>query len=115
MRFGIDNMGSYVDQQGLGQWAGENEIFFMAHLLKTDICIYSDGYLTGWQVHSGRHLDSDLQKSWQMLYLSHPNANHYEVVLSTAPSSTGDSCGNPSTQQLVKAIVNDQSVVSKPS
>ena len=29
-RFGIDNMGSYVDQQSLGQWAGENEIFFMA-------------------------------------------------------------------------------------
>ena len=26
-RFGIDNMSSYVDQQGLGQWAGENEIF----------------------------------------------------------------------------------------
>ena len=31
-RFGIDNMSSYVDQKGLGQWAGENEIFFMAHL-----------------------------------------------------------------------------------
>ena len=44
--FGIGNMGSYVDQQGLGQWAGENENFFMAHLLKTDICIYSDGYST---------------------------------------------------------------------
>ena len=39
-RFGIGNMGSYVDQQGLGQWTGENEIFIMAHLLKTDICIY---------------------------------------------------------------------------
>ena len=87
----------------------------MAHLLKTDICIYSDGYLTGWQVHSGRHLHSDLQTSWQMLYLSHPNENHYEVVLSTAPSLTEDSCHNTSSQQLVKAIVNYQSFVAKPS
>ena len=114
-QFGIDNIGSYVNQQGLGQWAGENEIFFMAHLLKTDICIYSTGYLKGWQVHSGRHLDSNLKTSWQKLYLSHPNENHYEVVLSTARSLTGESCGSTSSQQLVKAIVNDQSFDSKPS
>ena len=71
--------------------------------------------MTGWQVHSGRYLDTDLQTSWQILYLSHPNENHYEVVLSTAPSLTEDSCHNTSSQQLVKAIVNDQSFVSKPS
>ena len=114
-QFGIDNMGSYVDQQGLGEWAGENEIFFMAHLLKTDICIYSTGYLTGWQVHSGKHIDSNLQTSWQMLYLSHPNENHYEVVLSTDRSLTDDSCASTSSRQLIKAIVNDQSSDSKPS
>ena len=50
-----------------------------------------------------------------MLYLSHPNENHYEVVLSTAPSLTEDSCHNTLSQQLVKAIVHDQSFYSKPS
>ena len=66
-------------------WVDEDEIFMMAHLLKTDICIYSSR-LEGWQVHSGHFLDPNLQICWQKLYISHPSENHYKVVLSITQS-----------------------------
>ena len=110
----IDDMQAYIDHQGLRSWAGENEIFFMAHLLRTDICIYSSRF-HGWQVHSGRVLDPNLQTLWQMLYINHPNESHYEVVLSTTVSPIDRPDVIKASHKLVKAIINDQSSNSHPS
>ena len=110
---GINNMQEYVNQHGLRAWASEKEIFMMAHLLKIDICIYSTRF-GGWQVHSGHFLDPNLQISWQKLYISHPSENHYEVVLSTQLSILGRAESSTS-QKIVKAVIDDQSLHLQPS
>ena len=84
----IQNMDNYINNRPDGPldhlktFATEIEIYFMAHLLNTDIYVY-DHRISAWQHFSGAQFDQRLQPSVYSLYIDNPNANHYDIVLST--------------------------------
>ena len=71
------------------EWATDVEIFFMSHLLQTDIAVYRYGTLQGWHIHTRGYLESeggDLphhDNGGYTIYINNPNGDHYDVVLST--------------------------------
>ncbi|XP_038064734.1 uncharacterized protein LOC119735105 [Patiria miniata] len=73
-----------------GSWATDVEIFTAAHLLGTDIYIYSAGNNNTanprWHKFTGKMLDRNAQVSDRSFYIHHKNGNHYEAVLSVHQS-----------------------------
>ena len=81
-----------------GSWATDVEIFFMAHLLQTDIHVFKRQYLNdwhtfGWNGKLDRKHNGDGRAS---ILLTNTNNNHYDVVMSTEYSNgtIGEVCGN---------------------
>ncbi len=92
-------MSQYISRSKMlqnGTWATQVEIFAMAHLLGTDIQIYTeyntakDGTkLFKWMNHSGKFVEQSFNTSDMCMYINHANGNHYNVVLSvTAKNNT---------------------------
>ena len=70
------------------QWATDVEIFFMSHLLQTDIAVYKyGGVLTGWHLHKHNYIDHtataipSANGKRTAIYINNPNGDHYDVVL----------------------------------
>ncbi|XP_061170416.1 uncharacterized protein LOC133179738 [Saccostrea echinata] len=80
----IESVANYIRRTRINEctfWATEVEIITAAHLLKTDIFIYSSDH--GWQKYSGKLVDPLLQTEEFAIYLKHTNGNHYDVVTNT--------------------------------
>ena len=87
-------------------WATHVEIFTTAHLLKTDIYIYTKcGNSFKWLKHSGKFLDTNLAVEKSAVYLQHTNGNHYDVVLSTSNNSREEATDK---LDLQSNAINDQ-------
>ena len=84
----LENYLSSSQMPSNSTWATEVEIYTAAHMLNTNIYIYSiyaqaqQGHQWKWLLHSPTLLDHTLQPSNRSIYLYHRNQNHYDVVLS---------------------------------
>lgn len=85
---------SVVDQSsGMrqeGTWGTDFEIYTAAHMLQTNIYVYS-AYgpdQLKWMCHSPADIDPALQTSDRSIYLYHRGGNHYEVVLSVESATS---------------------------
>ena len=66
-----------------GVWATQVELFTAAHLLKTNIYLYTrQGALFKWMEYSSTFIDKTSKAGAMSIYLNHKNQNHFEVVLS---------------------------------
>jgi hypothetical protein len=66
----------------IATWATQTEVFAMAHMLKTDIYIYTkSGDRLTWMKFSGQCIDSTMQVNEKSIYLYHTNLNHYDVAI----------------------------------
>ena len=68
-------------------WATQVEIFATAHLLRTNIFVYTQiqGSSTfQWLKHAANFVENVNVPLYKCIYLNHNNANHYEVVLDVA-------------------------------
>ena len=102
--FLINDMDTYVEQQQrLRTWPCETEFIFMAHLHRTNICLFSNTSKSC-QVHSGKLLQQDFQLSRHKVYIDHKNKNHFEVVLSTS-ISRNQSNSSDTAELLLKSSV----------
>ena len=70
------------------QWATDIEIFFMSHLLQTDIAVYryEAGAMKGWHLHDCNYIESTASTkssngNLATIYIDNPNGDHYDVVL----------------------------------
>ena len=68
-----------------GTWATDVEIYYMAHLLQTDIHVFKKQYLNDWHTFYGNgKLPNDTQMATtESIQLVNTNSNHYDVVQTT--------------------------------
>lgn len=83
----------YVQSSGMrqeGTWGTDVEIYTAAHMLQTNIYVYS-AYgpdQLKWMCHSPTDIDHALQTSDRSIYLYHIDGNHYEVVRSVESATS---------------------------
>ena len=68
-----------------GTWATDVEIFVTAHLLGTDVFVYSAGNNVSnprWHRFQAKFLERNRQTSYRSIYMNHKYGNRYEAVLS---------------------------------
>jgi hypothetical protein len=79
-----DNVLNYLQHNKMAQngiWATEMEIIGTAHMLSTDLVIYSQyGNHKKWLRYSGRLLDRNLTVSDRAIFINHAGGVHYELV-----------------------------------
>ena len=94
-----------------GKWATQTELFAVAHLLKTDICVYTkSGWTWKWLRYTGQFVDKSLVVHDTAIYLQHTGQCHYDIVTNTSDNSVPQVKSLPSTDKsstlLLKELQN---------
>ena len=81
----------YIERTNMAEdtvWGTQVEIFGMAHLLSTNIFIYTQyGNNKKWLLHTGQTVSSRFAVKNEAIFLDHKQGIHYEVVTDVKSTS----------------------------
>ncbi|XP_023932797.1 uncharacterized protein LOC112042458 [Lingula anatina] len=107
---------NYIRRTGMDSenvWGTETEILAAAHLLQTDIYVYSKpGDSWKWLKYSANFLDQNNHSHNTAIYLQNTNSDHYDIVQSVCDSSLSADSINKNLLQT-KQVTQAKSDISK--